>query len=470
MKTLWMRTLAGAIALGAAPTSFAQAASNQSPAAIGASSTGNTPTGGIDLHMAYEAAALKTETLGIQDQRTQQADAYLSQARGGLFPNLAFNASYVRQDSADAFASPSNTVTNAGGTTGPTYTTSPSAASNPNQWNARLTLTQPIFRGFREFAGLRSATRLLESQRATSEQARLTLYASVAQAFFDVQIAEADLVDLNGLLDLTRKRVQELSARVRIGRSREAEVLTAQTQAINLEAQIELGKNQLTQVRQNFQFVTGLPSTTPLEHDASPLPQKLPQLKSYLDAGDARPDLKAARLLTESADADVSVARGGHLPSLDFEANYYLKRTVAGDNKWDLGLALTFPIFQGGIVLAQTRKAAARHEELDLSYSQSRRQVALNLESLYNSFQSELEQLRLLDQAVKVADRNYQLETRDYRYGLVTNIDVLQALDSLYQTKRTLDRTQYQARAAWVALETGAGRIPGAPTRNWGTN
>ena len=69
---------------------------------------------------------------------------------------------------------------------------------------------------------------------------------------------------------------------------------------------------------------------------------------------------------------------------------------------------------------------------------------------------SSTEQVKTLEQAVSTNEQNYTEQEKDYRFNLATNLDVLQALNNFHDTKRSLDRTRYQAMAAWAKLKAEA--------------
>ena len=71
-------------------------------------------------------------------------------------------------------------------------------------------------------------------------------------------------------------------------------------------------------------------------------------------------------------------------------------------------------------------------------------------------------QLDALEKATEAARKNYEAQRRDYRLGLVTNLDALQALTAFRKTS-----ARSTARATPPNLTTCAcrRRAPAAPTR-----
>ena len=69
-------------------------------------------------------------------------------------------------------------------------------------------------------------------------------------------------------------------------------------------------------------------------------------------------------------------------------------------------------------------------------------------------------QLAALEMATDAARKNYEAQQRDYRLGLVTNLDVLQALTVFQENQRALDRARNTAKLNYLKLQTAAVRRP----------
>ncbi len=390
----------------------------------------------------YFAAALtRSEVVATQSELIHQAQERYRQAIGALLPTLSGYASHTRL---------------AGGAT--------DASANPTrQPYARITATQPLFRGFSEFAALRQTRALVGAQDEDYENARVQLFRDVAQNFCDVLALEQDLRNLDEQINHNVQREQELQQRVRIGRSRIGETLTVQSTISTLRAQVEQQRAQLGAAREAFAFLSGLPAATPLR-DTETLPAQLEPIDAYLARLTLRPDVKATRQRLTAAQENVTVARGAHLPSLDLNANRYLERTGSLANvEWDVQLALTIPLFAGGVTQSQVREALSQSTQAELGASQVGRQAEQEIRTLYQSAVLDRAQLDAFEKATDAARKNYAAQKRDYRLGLVTNLDVLQALTAFQENQRALDRARYAAKLNYLKLQAAAVRRPAPP-------
>jgi len=414
--TTWIAVLA--LCLGAGPTAAAEEA--------------------LTLDEYFAQALVRSEVVATQSELILQAEERYRQAKSTLRPTLDGVASYTWLDKGarDTTANPTR------------------------QPHARLTATQPLFRGFREFASMRQTQALIGAQGEDYRQARTQLFKDVAQNFYDVLALEQDLKNFDEQINLNLQREKELQDRVRIGRSRTGETLAVLTTISTLRAQVEQLQAQLAAAREAFAFLSGLPADTPLR-DSETLPASLDTLETYLARLELRPDVKAAQQRLTAAQENISVARGARQPSLDLNANRYLERKGSLEGvDWDVQLALTIPLYSGGIRQSQVREAVSLSTQAELGASQVRRQAEQEIRSLHQSVVYDRSQLAALEKATEAARKNYEVQRRDYRLGLVTNLDVLQALTVFQDNQRALDRARYTAKLDYLRLEAAAVRRP----------
>lgn len=395
----------------------------------------------LTLDEFFAQALIRSEVVATQGELIRQAEERQRQARAALFPTVSGIASYGWQDS---------------GARDP-------GAFPTRQPNARIAATQPLFRGFREFAAMRQSRALVSAQSDDYQNARIQLFRDVAQNFYDVLTLEKELKNLDEQIEHYRQREKELQDRVRIGRSRIGETLTVQSTISTLQAQVEQRKAELNAAREAFAFLSGLSATSVLV-DEEVVPTETGTLDRYLARLSLRPDVKAAQQRLAAAQEYVRVVRGEHLPSLDLNANRYLERSgVLADVEWDVQLALTVPLYAGGSVQSRVREAQSQTAQAQLNVSQIQRQAEQEIRSLYQSVILDRSQLAALEMATQAAQKNYGAQLRDYRLGLVTNLEVLQALTVFQENLRALDRARYTAKINYLKLQIAAVLRPAAP-------
>jgi len=388
----------------------------------------------LTLKDCFKAALKRSEVLATQQELIVQAEETYHRAWGAILPTINSSYTYFHQN-APGFTSSGNTTTSAG------------------QQTLTLTADQPLFRGFSDFAAVHAAKASIKSQEQARQWAGMQLYSDVAGAFYTRLAVQKDLIVLDNELGLYQKRIKELQDRIAIGRSRITEVLTIQSAQAILRAQRELVFGQLDVAKEVLAFLTGLGQDTPLD-DTDDVPSGIGTLDSYQSQVNTRPDIIAAQKNVEAFKSNVSVARGAYLPSVDLISDYYAQRPNQ-DNKanWDVEIAVTLPIFTGGITSSKVKTAESQKRQSEIQLSQVQRMALENIRSLHHNLKADLAQLAALQEAFNISAENYKANAKDYELNLVTNLDVLQALTAYQDTQRSLEKIRYQAKIDVNRLE-----------------
>jgi len=403
----------------------------------------------IKLIACYRASAGKSEVLGSARELIRQSKEQLFQSINGMLPTLVGNASIFTQPGAGA------------GDVG----SSISPATTPL---VKLTLTQPLFRGFRDSATVSQNRRLLDAQNQLLYQEMADLHIEVAQNFYAILMIETDIIDISSEIDLYAKRIKELKDRVAIGQSRINDVLSTQSAIANLRAQRTQLNGQREIARSRFNFLTGLDSQTPLEGLSPNTPlnlvPKIGPLDFYLSTIPDRPDVKSATLQHWAAQESLNIAKGATQPSIDLTGNCYFVRNGVNENiPWDLLLGASIPFFNGDILQSKINEAQSIERDYALRLQRVIRTADSQIRTLYRAVTQGQDQFRALDDVRKIAEHAYTIQVRDGRVGLVSNLDVMMALSTYQESIRAVDRSYFTLQLDLEKLNIAAGKagIPG---------
>lgn len=392
----------------------------------------------ITLKDSFEAARLNMESIKRADSVVNISQEQKNRARAAALPTISGVGTYTKIDPPEAAGASPFLLT--------------------RQYSAAIRLTQPLLRG-----GLVSAFQLAKENILLAKYQRdateLNLYQLVISAYYNLAIAQVDLKNVRELTDYSRQRVKEIRERTAIGRSRKGELVEAEAQLLRSESQYQQSLISLQEAEASFEFYTKL------KPDSVVVPADIPKLngslEEYLIKVRSRPDILASRQQTRLAERQISVAKGGHSPSVDLTSNYYFDRTgVLATSEWDVGVAVIIPLFQGGGVQAGVREAVEAKRISDLNSSEVQRSAERDLTINYRNIELLQEQLKFLKGALAKAEEAYRLVKRDYGYGLVTNIDVLQTLNAFIETKRSYDSLVSIAHLNLKNLEASTGVYP----------
>lgn len=305
-------------------------------------------------------------------------------------------------------------------------------------------------------AGARAERR---QRRYLKTRAQHALFVDVADAFYLLIEQRQDLAALETTRKTLEARIGELQERERIGRSRASELASAEVQLRRVEAEMESVRSQETTAAHLLEFLTGLPAIGELADPAQSLLALAPE-GEYAAKADGRPDVRAAAEAWHVAQKEVLVAQAGFWPTVDAEGNYYVERAgAAADVTWDATLTVDVPIFEGGRNLGAVREARAGAREAKLTFELAQREAVLDIRDTYAKLQAELTRRAALQRAVEAAEENYRLQAEDYRRSLVNNLDVLQALETLQDSRRGVIESTYEVKRLYEQLRAATGDV-----------
>jgi len=375
------------------------------------------------LEEAYQAALQRSEELAMKKADIDMTWANFLEASSEALGNVSYQMEDFRQESLGEGSS-------AGGEN------ATGSANRPNTRESKFVISQPLFQGFKSLGALSGAGSLRKEREYTYARAQQLLFLDVADAFYTVLRCERDIEITEGTLKLLNDRVTDLTKREKIGRSRLSEVVTARSRLNTLKSTLARIRGNLMVQKRTLEFLTG----KNLEHRALDTGAELPSLqnplKDYLDLSSNRPDVEAARYALKKAKRNIVIAQSQIWPTVTLDHTQYDRREgFQAPIDWDLLFRVNIPLFQGGEALSKIKAALVDKKKSDLMLSQTERHSETETKQAYDSLSARLDEYSALGEAVKSAEENYKVQREDYALALVTNLDVLEALENLNQTR-----------------------------------
>jgi outer membrane protein len=377
------------------------------------------PVNGVTLQQCFQRAQHISETLGISEESIRLVQEQYRERLGAILPHIDWIKSQFYQQGISFPASN-------GATSSSLLTVQPLSY---------FQLQQPLFSGGRDWAALKASKSLRNQAQYNRDTADLQLLSDVSTSFYTAFTLSDQLGVLMETRKLTGDRVGQLQHWVNLGRSREAEVLTAQTDLASQDALIESTKQSYAESRQLLSFLTEISTAPALVDDRIVTPSL--SLDEALTRADRRPDIMAAVEAVNQADLQHRYAQGGHWPTLGLTGRYYTERAgFLSDVRWDATFLLDVPLFEGGSTQAQVLEARSQQIITQLMLARLKRDVERQVRTAYDDLTYSLSQVQAYDKAVDLAVKNYATEEKEYRLGLITNIELLQLLSNMQDIKR----------------------------------
>jgi outer membrane protein len=165
----------------------------------------------------------------------------------------------------------------------------------------------------------------------------------------------------------------------------------------------------------------------------------------------------------ELARRDVERLRAGHLPTLDLTANYSDSRNpstfINSSRGGSIGLEFGWLLYQGGLIDSRVREALAIQEKTRFELDNARRQARLDARQGFLGVLSGDAQVKALEQALVSSEAQLKSTKLGLEVGVRTRVDVLNAQQQLFTTKRDLAAARYQTLVAGLQLKAAAGSL-----------
>jgi NodT family efflux transporter outer membrane factor (OMF) lipoprotein len=297
--------------------------------------------------------------------------------------------------------------------------------------------------------------RLIESLNAQAEYQNWRLQGARLMLAGNVVSAGIRQAELHAQIELTRKLValeaQTLAIaekRRRAGGVSEYDVRSQRTVLAQMQASLPLLEYQLDTVNHQLAVLMGkTPADAKVEEinlEQLNLPRELPtSLSSSLVR--QRPDIRAAEAVLHQACADVGVATANLYPQIELSASAGAIATSFADGGpiWDFGAQLTQPLFKGGSLRAEKRKAVAAYQEAGSAYQQTVLEAFREVADVLRAVEHDAKALQARSEAAAQAEGAYQIAVHRYNAGGISQADLLNAQRQHLQT--SLDQVTSQA-------------------------
>jgi len=394
---------------------------------------------GVTLSDCYAQARQISETVGISAENIRLTEAQYRDKLGDILPHIDWIKSQFYQQ---------RVASNQGGVGG-SYLLS-------TQPQSYFQLTQPLFSGGRDWTALDIAGSLRQQARYDEEQSRQQLLSDVAMAFYAALTAQAQRATLEDTRQITLDRIKELTHWVEIGRSLSSDLLSAQTERATLDAQIEESKRLQMEARETLRYLTQIPEEVPLVDDR-PDPQPL-SIDQALERATRRPDLMSQEEALRQAQLSIKYAKGSYWPSLGLVGQYFTERVgFESDVRWDATFTLDLPLLEGGSNHAQIQEARSQDLMAELTLHRLKRSIEQQVRTAQQDLAAIVAEAAAYQKAADLGQKNYSAQTREYQLGRTTNIEVLQVLTDLQNTKSQTVLAKYSSKLDDILLRVAMG-------------
>lgn len=401
----------------------------------------------LTLQDSWRLALRRSEVIAVADEEVKKTFGDFLESTGDAIGDVNFVFTDLRQDA----PRPVTTAESGGSSVGGTLT-------SRTRSEGKFVVKQPVFQGLKEFGALAASGALKSRRLYEKKRAEQTLFVDVASSFYDVLRMREDVEIIESIRTLLRERTRELAEREKIGRSRPGEIITTRSRLKRLEADLAASLGDLEAAETVYEFLTGVrPAANVLRDEALPNPVRAGEAPS---AAEKRPDVEALRAAAQTAEGKVTVIRSELFPRVDLTANFYEKREGFQESiDWDVLFTVDAPIFKGGTSAGRYKKALSDLRIARLLHERARREAELEIRGAARDWATSVKRTRALASAARDAGENFKIQKDEYARNLVSNLDVLEALEQLREARRESNAARFGMKLNYWRYLAATGRI-----------
>jgi outer membrane protein TolC len=419
----------------------------------------------LTLDAAVERAVLASPRLAALAAREAAAAARAKGAGAERWPQLELGASYTRRSEVPELAiftptdDPAQPVER--------VVVFPNIQDN---WRVRAQVALPLYTGGSLSGRIASAEQGREAAAHDLRAGRGDLVLETKAGYWSLVTARKRERVLGEAIRAYEAHLADARNREQLGMAARNEVLAVEVERDRAELERIRAEADASLAESNLQRLLELPAATRVE-PTEPLAGGPALARTELEglvaeAQEARPERRALAARVLAADASASAERGTRLPQLALAGGYLYANpnreivppTADWKDTWDVGIGLTWSVFDGGRrsagearARAQADAARAELRELDL---------AIRLEVTRRSLELKTSEARLAvaERSVVSAAESRRVAADRYREGVIPSSELLDA--ELAHERAALARTEAQAalRLAAAGLDRALGR------------
>ena len=400
----------------------------------------------LDLLQAYQDALAVDPVVASARSQLAATRERVPQARAGLLPSVNASAGISRQ-TVDSTLRDGR------------YYVSPE--------NYAIQLSYPLLRLQNSEAYEQSRLSVAVGE-AQFEQARQDLIVRVSQAYFDVLAAQDNVATIRAQKAAITEQLAAARRNFEVGTATITDQQEAQARFDLSSAQEFAAQNELEVRRAALAQLIGKP---------------VPQLKTLRPGVELRPPepareiewtdsarqhnlgVQQAQVASEIARREIERQRYGHYPTLDLvgsvnrQASSLPQGVPFTSNAATVGLQFSVPLYAGGGIDARVREATQLREKSLSDLDNVRRQAEQAARTAFLGVNSGLAQVKALEAAEKSSQLALDSNLLGYQVGVRINIDVLNAQQQLFTTRRDLARARYDVLVNGLRLKSTAGAL-----------
>jgi len=420
----------------------------------------NTETLELDLATALTIAHDNNPTIKIAELEIERVDYSKKETLGNLLPSLSASGQYTNNIMKSVMFMPESFSAMMGGQK---YM----EIGYKNSYTATVSAALPLV-NFSLWEQIKSKQNEIDLIIEKARASKIDMTKQVKDAYFAVLLAKNSLNVLERSINNAKETLKTTKASYEQGVVSEYDYIRAQVQVNNLNPTYISAKNGLELSILQLKMILSLPTDQEiaLKENLEDFSNRVTEINLSENTAEDNSDLRQLDLNIISLQNSLKLVNSQHLPSLSAFGQYsYLTQAEDynfADYNWvgsaAIGLQLNIPIFNGRTVVNKAKQLKISLQELQLQKEYLKEGIDLQIQAAINSMKAAKEQLEANKDAIKQAERGYEIAKVRYNTGTGTILELNDSELSMTQANLTYQQSLYDYLIAQTNLEKVLGK------------
>lgn len=417
----------------------------------------------LDLNTSLKIAMDNNPNIKIAELEIQRVDYSRKEAIGALLPSVNAQGSYTDNVMKQVMFMPESFAALMGGQRF-------MEIGYKNSYTGAISAQLPLV-NFTIWQNLKNKQTEIDLIIEKTRASKIEMRKQVKDAYFALLLTKSSLNVLEKSYSNALETLKSIENSYKQGVVSEYDYIRAQVSVNNLNPTLINARNSLDLAKMQLKMILSLPSNINIivNEELDTYSNKI-QSVNTLDINNAlveNTELKQMDLNIISLRNQLKLINTQHLPSLTATGNY-IYQTQSEDFKFkdyhwvssaSIGLNLNIPLFAGMTKINQAKQVKISINALELQKDYLKEGMSLSVQAAVNSMNAAKEQLIANKDAIKQAQRGYEIAKVRYEVGTGTLLELNDSELSMTQSNLNYQQSLYNYLSAQANLEKVMGVI-----------
>ena len=333
---------------------------------------------------------------------------------------------------------------------------SPGKGSVGDSYNYGVSATQLIFDGTKTINNVKSASENIKAAKQNFRFTSVTVRFRLRTAFIDLLKAQEMLRITQEIYNIRRENMELITLRYESGLEHKGALLTSEADLASAVYDISKAKRSIEVAQRALTKEMGRPQLTQIAAKGGFEINESMEVKPDFEAiVKDNPSVQQLIAQKNAANFSLKSAYANFSPSLSGTAgaNKNGSHWTPRGNQWNLGLALSMPIFEGGLRIAQVSQAEALLSQLKENERSAKDAAILTLEETWAILEDAIDNVGVQNKSLNATEERSKISQAQYSTGFITFDNWIIIEDNLVTAKKTFldaQANKLYAEAGWI--------------------